>query len=384
VSRRRVLRSAAALAAVAAVGVPVAIHATTATAGTAASLADDADLPQLSTPAVDLRDDTYVFSRGLDGSLLYSRLNGQFFTPFSSLGGQLVGDPTAVRLSNGPLAFVRGTDNQVYTNMISNFTDPGGFVAVPGLRVTGEVAALPPPWLTPPDTVQIFARGTDRAVFTNTRTNGVWSGWTSLGGFITSNITAVWTFPPGFGEAAIRLLVRGADHRVYTMLIFANRTTPWTPVGDVQITSNVATVNPGDSALFGGNEFYVRGTDNSLRAYDFNRNEWANLGGIITSDISVVQLFAFATHIYVRGADNALYVNRRESTGSFNYSGFQSLGGVLTNNPVAVGAAAVPLARDHVFARGTDNALYINVLPADTTGTGPFTGFGRFAGPPHS
>ena len=112
-----------------------------------------------------------------------------------------------------------------------------------------------------------------------------------------------------------------------------------------------------------------------------------SLGGILTSDIDA-DLVGNDTRILVRGTDNAVYEMRQSPTGSI--TGFRRIGGWLTSNPVGIGATSPstdPFYADIVVARGSDSAEYVSVQNqpmAPAFVPGPYSAFGRFAGPLHS
>jgi hypothetical protein len=78
---------------------------------------------------------------------------------------------------------------------------------------------------------------------------------------------------------------------------------------------------------------------------------WESLGGILTSGPAVTSWAPGRLDVFVRGTDNALW-HKWFSNG---WSGWESLGGVLTSDPAAVSWGPN---RIDVFVRGTDNALW--------------------------
>ena len=78
---------------------------------------------------------------------------------------------------------------------------------------------------------------------------------------------------------------------------------------------------------------------------------WESLGGILTSGPGVCSWASGRLDVFVRGTDNALW-HKWYSNG---WSGWESLGGILTSDPVAVSWSS---GRIDVFVRGTDNALW--------------------------
>ncbi|MEV0630866.1 hypothetical protein [Nonomuraea wenchangensis] len=332
-------------------------------AATAAPPPYAADLPDLGTPAVAYDRTaqptaTGVAARGADGSLLYSARSGSSFGPFQSLGGVIVGDPSVVVNAAGTHFFVRGTDDQVYTNTITPSGAVTGYAHVPGLTVTGDVEALVPN-LAPAGSLRIFARGTDGAVWTNQLTGGAWSGWSSLGGFATSDITATRTF--AFPNDTVRVFVRGADRRVYVSRVAAGGVTPFEPLGDLQVTSNIAVA---EDAIFGGGFIAARGADNAVWTLNLFTlpYTWKSLGGSATSDLAL-SYQANVTALYTRGTDNALYVNKTTAPDAA-YRGFERIDGTVTGNPAAFGTGPSVPGTGFLLARLGSGALGLNLEPS--------------------
>jgi hypothetical protein len=342
-----------------------------AAAAAAAPPAYAADLPNLSTPQVaydfsSLQPARGVAARAADGALLYSARSGDGFAPFQSLGGVIVGDPSAVVTSNGTELFARGTDDRVYTNTVTPSGAITGYSVVPGLTVTGEVESFRAPTGEPAGGVRLFARGTDGAVWTNLRRNGSWAGWTSLGGFITSEITAGRVQTGG-----IRIFVRGSDNRVYFHETDGGFVPGWHVLDGLRITSNIAVPEGG---LLSGVQIFVRGEDN--RVYSrlvANSTPWQPRSGVsATSDIAVT-----FEAVYVRGSDNAIYSS--QTTGATSQP-FERVAGEVTGNPAAF--TLQPFQGPHnqyLLARQPNGALAFNIRLA-APGS-PFGGYTPIPGP---
>ncbi|WP_206664690.1 hypothetical protein [Dankookia rubra] len=79
---------------------------------------------------------------------------------------------------------------------------------------------------------------------------------------------------------------------------------------------------------------------------------WESLGGVLTSDPDAEAWSANRLDIFVRGTDAGLYHKWWDGQ---SWSGWEPQGGVLTSDPEVVSWAPNRL---DVFARGTDGALY--------------------------
>ncbi|MFI6504512.1 hypothetical protein [Nonomuraea typhae] len=335
------------------------------------------DLPNLSTPqiAYDVSFQSVakgVAVRGADGSLLYGVRSGNGFAPLQSLGGAIVGDPSVVVTPNGTHFFVRGTDNQVYTTTITPAGAQTGFTHVPGLTVTGEIESIVARG-EPAANIRIFARGADGAVWTNVLRNGAWIGWSSLGGFATSEITTGRVFIPG---NQIRVYIRGADRRVYLNQVTPTGASGFQPLGDLRITSNIALA---DDMFFNGMEIYARGEDNQLWTLWLINGPWRPLGGSLTSDPAVSSQ-ANLVAVYARGTDHTLSINKRISTA---FLGFTRIDGQVAGNPTALSANGFEGRQAQILlARLPGGALATNFAGTNNIGLlDSFTGYAPVPGP---
>jgi hypothetical protein len=376
--RRGVLRAAGAMIA----GVTIAASgAVTASPAAAAALPLPFDITQLTTPAAD-PSGRFIFSRGRDSSLLFSQgiPAANAFAPFVSLGGQVNGSPTGVGTPEGARAFVRGFDNQAYTYLVRDFTTPTGFAVVPGLRISSDVTSLAVRRNSGATDVLIFARGLDDGgVYTNQLTAGAWTGWRRIGDLITSNIQAA-----VIGPETVRVVARRPNFRLENTIVdLTGFVGPWLPVGDLQVTGDATLTGMGGTPIFLGDEIFARGPGGAVFIYDFKPQQpaWLPLGGVATSDIAVSVVSGRGLQYFVRGQDNAIYVNRRPFNGVF--SGYVRLGGVAVGNPAATGTApgSGRTVDDQLIVLGREGGvLYGNT---QFPGSG-FGGFVPFAGPLHS
>ncbi|MFC4055696.1 hypothetical protein ACFOY4_38930 [Actinomadura syzygii] len=338
-----------------------------------------ADLPNLSTPRVafDLTANQPargVAARGTDGALLYSARSGSGFAPFQSLGGVIVGDPSAVVTANGTDLFVRGTDNRVYTNTVTPSGGVTGYSVLSGLTVTGEIESIVPRD-EPTGSVRLFARGQDGAVWTNVRRNGAWTGWSSLGGVITSDITAGLQLLTVGGNT--RIFVRGTDNRVYANRVGPAGASGYQVLGDLRVTSNLTVER--DSPFSAQRTLFARGEDNRVYAFSLSVGgaTWRPLPAVTaTSDIG-----ASTESVYVRTSDNTIQTSR-QTDGSGTYSPFERVEGQVTANPAAftLQPNGGPLTQ-YLLARQPNGFLAFNIRPFNGIPTGPFAGYNAVPGP---
>jgi hypothetical protein len=108
------------------------------------------------------------------------------WTAAESLGGTLTSQPGVASWAAGRYdVFARGTDNAVWHKWFSS-GKWSGWQSLGG-RIIGEPAAAS----TGAGKLDLFARGTNNALFTRSNIPGVgWSAWTSLGGTLTSSPSA--------------------------------------------------------------------------------------------------------------------------------------------------------------------------------------------------
>jgi hypothetical protein len=162
--------------------------------------------------------------------------------------------------------------------------------------------------------LDVFARGTDNALYHKYWVNGAWSGWESLGGQITSDPAAVaW---PGHVE----VFARGTDYQLYHRWFDSCcGWQQWDPMGG-QLTSSPAVA----SQQAGHMDVFVRGTDNQMyhRWYYTSSgwSGWASEGGILGSDPAATSWGFGREDVVVKCSDN---VNMCHKAFTWNGSYYQ-------------------------------------------------------------
>jgi uncharacterized protein YkwD len=196
-----------------------------------------------------------------------------------------------------------------------------------------------------------FVRGTNNAVwyrmFSDAR--GTWGPWTSLGGGAlgapaTSCVGNVLT-----SRVAPVVWVRGTDGALWRRPLGG----AWHRLG------GALTSDPGALAALAGScpaseDVFALGTDRAV--WEFSGGVWRNLGGRSTVAPTAVRLPSGETDLFVRGTNNALYMNTRAPRAA-TWGGWHQIGGILTSAPVATIFASSPQTRA-VFARGSDGNLW--------------------------
>ncbi|MCX7101772.1 MAG: M12 family metallopeptidase [Methylobacter sp.] len=259
---------------------------------------------------------------------------------FESLGGIITTAPHAVCWGKNRIdIFARGTDNALYHKWWDG-NQWGGWESLGGVITSDPVAVS---W--GPNRLDVFAKGTDGAMYHRWWDGNHWGGWESLGGVITSNITAV-----SWGVNRLDLFARGTDGAMYHKWWDGSHWGGWESLGGI-ITSDPVAVSWGPNRL----DVFAKGTDGAIyhRWWDGNHwGGWESLGGIITSNISAVSWGANRLDLFARGTDNAMYHKWWDGS---HWGGWESLGGVITSNIAAVSWTS---GRLDIFVRGTDNAMY--------------------------
>ncbi|WP_411374066.1 matrixin family metalloprotease [Arthrobacter sp. MPF02] len=199
--------------------------------------------------------------------------------------------------------------------------------------------------------LEAFARGTDGAVWHRWQTapSSGWAGWHSLGGIITTEIAA-----GSNADGRLEIFARGTDnalwHKWQTPSI--SSWLGWSSLGGI-ITGPPAVGRNADGRL----EVFARGSDGAVwhrwqTPASGGWSGWHSLGGVITSEIAVGRNADGRLELFVRGTDNALW-HKWQAPGG--WSNWVSLGGILTSN---ITIASNADGRLEAFVRGTDNALW--------------------------
>ena len=238
-----------------------------------------------------------------------------------------------------------------------------------------------------PGRLDVFARGTDKALWHRWYDNNAWSRWESLGG--RAGVGSCRRFVGTRPDRRVRLrhgqrlearlvrrqlvcvgivgwcahlrsggqllgprsgwtsLLAGTDNAL-KHLWYDGNWSAWESFGRDALASDPAAV----SWARGRIDVFVRGTDNALKHvwYDGNWSAWEPLGGVLTSGPAVSSWASGRLDVFARGFDNTLYQRSYENY----WTGWQSLGGDPASTPAAV---SWDKGRIDVFSRGSDDTL---------------------------
>jgi C1A family cysteine protease len=242
--------------------------------------------------------------------------------------------------------FVKGTDNALWYKhwdgtKWSNSKSLGGVL-------TSDPAATS----SATGTISVFVRGNDNGIWSRTTTDGgaTWSNWVSIGGQIPSG-----TGPAAcsWGSGRLAVFARGTDgamwYRTYTGTSWSN----WQSLGGILTSSPAAT-----SRNSGGMTVFVRGNDGGIWYRDYVGGSWGNwvsIGGQTPSGRApaVCSWGGGRLDVFAQGTDGALWHKSYDTATS--WSNWQSIGGSPTSSPAATSPGTGLI---DVVARGSDNGLW--------------------------
>jgi hypothetical protein len=116
--------------------------------------------------------------------------------------------------------FVRGTDGTLfYMNQTAPNSGWTGWMQV-GTLVSSSQPAV---GINTNGSILLFVRGTDRAIYSNRLSGGVWSGWSSHGGVSTSDPAVV-----QYADGRIGVIVRGDNGLMHLRMQTSAGATTWT------------------------------------------------------------------------------------------------------------------------------------------------------------
>jgi len=184
--------------------------------------------------------------------------------------------------------------------------------------------------------VQVFGRGTDNHLYTNTLTNGTWGGWQGFGG------ADALTGPPTVLARAggIDVYYRGVDTRPYFRRFNGTSWEPPVKLGDIDVEGQIAAVN----AQLGHVILFIRSSDDEVY-YNFTDgvgpwSGWLGLGGNVNASPTAIARTNAAGQIvlevYARWADDNVRYRTLDPAGPPGWGPWVNLGGIFKATPVGV------------------------------------------------
>ena len=193
-----------------------------------------------------------VFWRSASGTLLHRyRPAGGSWTRTLDLGGAIASQPTAISWGKGRLdVFARGTDGAVWQRTYSSGawgtwrSRGGSATSAPAVASQGR------------GSLDLFVRNASGAISHRRYRDGSWGSWRSIGGSATSSPTAV-----SWGAGRLDVFVRGTDGRLNQRKWRASSGwSRWTSTPGV-LRSQPAVASPGSGYL----DIVARNSDGTLR-----------------------------------------------------------------------------------------------------------------------
>jgi hypothetical protein len=293
--------------------------------------------------------------QGADGNVYWNLYSSQTFpsgtwSGWQSLSMPALSSPTLCKsgLSRAEVV-VRSTGNTIMHRSFSEgvwapqWDSPGGTTtSQPACAVLGN-------------TMYLAVVGSDSAIYINSLSllTGAWSGWTGLGGMVTSAPTLVAS--PAPGPNRLDLVVEGGGNSIWHRAFVSGVWQAWdSPGGSTAQTPAIATTG---SAL----QLVVVGSDSSIYSnqltFGGSWSTWQNLGGSSHSAPSLAVDSTGTTHLIVIGLDGSIYHKVKPLGGTWA-STWDSPGGSVSS-PAAVTALGSDIV---LLVRGTDSQVYFNEL----------------------
>jgi C1A family cysteine protease len=239
--------------------------------------------------------------------------------------------------------FVKGTDGALWHKSLQGS-------AWSAWGSLGGTLTSPPAATSPTGgVIDVFGRGSDGALYSKQLSGGSWGSWYKIGGQLAPS-----TGPAADAQNAnsLDVFVQGTDHVLYYTHWNGATWSAWHSLGGV-LTSSPAATSPGNGVI----DVFVRGTDSAIWERTTTNggttwSNWASLGGQLASGTGpAASSQGSRLDVFAEGTNGALY--QKTSTGS--WSGWISLGGALTSSPAATSPTSGVI---DVFVRGTDYALW--------------------------
>jgi hypothetical protein len=312
------------------------------------------------------------FARGVDGRVYRKWFdNNAGWKPsdydWQPLGGVITDYPVAVAWSSNRLdVFARGVDGALYHNYGNNNNETlAGWESLGG-QILGSPAVVS--WGK--NRIDIFARGLDNGIYHKWWDGMGWKpsqlDWQPLGGGTSESPAAV-----TWSEGRLDVFVLGLDRNLHHIYGDGNpdNWSRWEKLSDSVLQGSPTVVSWGPDRL----DIFVRDSFGSIlhKAWDgvlpwkpsqldFNSTNRQFDGSIIesvqTSDSPAAVAWSKGRlDVFIRGQEDGVVYHNYGDGSPGNWSGWESLGGVIQGSPTVVSWGPDRL---DVFARGMDDGVW--------------------------
>ena len=202
----------------------------------------------------------------------------------------------SAKIGNEYAKHVFGTsaDNAVWAGRDETLVPWSGFSSLGGNAICAPAAVS-----KSSGCVDVFATGTDKAVWTRSWNGSSWSDWKNLAGTVISTPAAV-----SKSAGSMDIFATGIDGAVWTRSWNGSSWSGWVSLG-----GNVASAPVAISKSAGCVDVFVTGTDKAIWTRSWNGSswsDWVNLGGNWTSQPAVASKKTGDIDIFATGVDNAV------------------------------------------------------------------------------
>lgn len=238
----------------------------------------------------------FAFYRGQDGAVYHRIFRDGLWSAETTIGGRIVGAPAAAYVGTTLVVAGRGTDNALWLRIRQ------GGVWGPWHTLGGELTAGPAVTASPDGRIDVFARGADNGLWTRSMpSGGPWSGWFSLNGDIRSGPAAV---VANATPTRVDVYAVGRDGAVWGRSRTSGSWSPWRSFGGATVSAPAAAPNPAG----GPSWVFVRGTNNALYVNTSGGTSWQSLGGALI-DAPGATGIPTRVDVVVRGTDSGAWAN---------------------------------------------------------------------------
>jgi hypothetical protein len=198
-----------------------------------------------------------------------------------------------------------------------------------------------------PGDVWLFARGADGSVLARHGDGGTWGDWGSIGGQATSGPAAT------VYNGTVQVFVRGNDGAIWVNGLTGSTWSGWSSLGGNATSAPAATVRRGPLNYL---DLTYRGIDNTIWFESYVPGAgWsglASIGGNLTSAPAIASIADGYEHVYARGTDLAVY--ERYWNGSA-WDQWNTFYGGIAGAPAAISRSPYLL---NLYVRGAGNQSF--------------------------